>query len=58
LERAGRFIRAELGRRVRLRQTPEVRFQLDHSIEHSQRIHEILEQTEIPPAEGEAGEEE
>jgi len=42
LERAGAFIRAELGRRIRLRQTPELHFKLDHSIEHSQRVMELL----------------
>jgi len=50
LENAGRFIRAEIGRRIRLRQTPEIRFELDESIEYSQRIHDILKQTPIPPA--------
>jgi ribosome-binding factor A len=51
LEHAGRFIRTEIGRRIRLRQTPEIHFELDESIEHSQRIHDILKQTPIPPAE-------
>lgn len=50
LERAKPFLRRELGRRVRLRQTPELQLRLDHSIEHSQRIMDLLKETEIPPA--------
>jgi ribosome-binding factor A len=50
LERAGAFIRTELGRRVRLRQTPELHFKLDHSLEHSQRVMEILNEIRISPA--------
>jgi len=52
LQRAARFLRAELGRRVRLRQTPELRFELDESIEQGLRIQEILNETEIPPENG------
>jgi len=51
LDRAASFIRSELGRRVRLRLTPEVHFKLDRSLEHSQRIMDILRDTEIPPEE-------
>ncbi len=57
LRRASSFLRTELGRRVRLRQIPELQFKEDHSLEHSQRIMEVLKETEIPPAdESEAGE--
>jgi ribosome-binding factor A len=49
LERAGAFIRTELSRRVRLRQSPELHFKLDRSLEHSQRVMDILKQIEIPP---------
>ncbi len=49
LERASAFIRSQLGRRVRLRQTPELHFKLDHSLEHSQRVMDILKEIEIPP---------
>ena len=52
LERAGHFVRSEIGRRIRLRQTPEIRFVLDESIEHSQRIQDILRDTPIPPPDG------
>lgn len=49
LERAAGYIRAELGRRIRLRQTPELHFRGDDSIEQSQRIQDLLNRTPIPP---------
>ncbi len=49
LDRASRYVRSELGHRVRLRLTPEVHFKLDRSMEQSQRIMEILRDTDIPP---------
>jgi ribosome-binding factor A len=55
LERAAGFIRAELGRRVRLRQTPELHFRADDSIEQSQRIQDLLNRTPIPPETPEPG---
>jgi len=54
LERAGAFIRTELGRRIRLRQTPELHFKLDRSLEHSQRVMEILNEISAASA-GEVG---
>ncbi len=51
LERALRFIRSELGRRIRLRQVPEIHFKPDDSIAQSQRINELLKATPIPPPE-------
>lgn len=42
LEKARLFIRSELGRRVRLRKTPDIVFRLDDSIERSARIDETL----------------
>ncbi|HCJ09771.1 MAG TPA: 30S ribosome-binding factor RbfA [Clostridiales bacterium] len=38
------FVRSELGRRIRLRHTPEVVFRLDDSIERGTRIQTILGQ--------------
>ncbi len=52
LEHAAGFIRSQLGRRVRLRQTPELQFRPDDSLEQTQRIHDILSRTPIPPARG------
>lgn len=47
LEAATGFIRSELGRRIRLRHTPEILFRLDSSIERGARINQIL--NEIGP---------
>jgi ribosome-binding factor A len=49
LEHAAGFLRGELGRRIRLRQTPELQFRVDDSLEATQRIHDILKNTTIPP---------
>lgn len=40
------FIRTEVGRRIRLRSTPEISFKLDNSIERGARIFELLHQVE------------
>jgi ribosome-binding factor A len=37
------FIRSELGKRLRLRYTPEITFQLDTSLDHSVKIQELLD---------------
>ncbi|ASS75601.1 ribosome-binding factor A [Tumebacillus algifaecis] len=42
LHKASGFIRAELGRRVRLRRTPELHFKLDTSLDYSTRIGKVL----------------
>jgi len=42
LEAAASYIRGELGRRLRIRHTPELRFQLDVSLEHARRIEHLL----------------
>jgi len=42
LESANGFIRTELGKRMRLRHTPELVFLLDKSMERGQRIERIL----------------
>lgn len=63
LERARGYVRSELGRRIRLRFTPEIQFVLDRSIEYGDRIGRLLRQlhpsagTEPPadPAQGEPG---
>jgi ribosome-binding factor A len=38
------FIRSELGKRMRLRHTPELVFKFDSSIEYGSRIESLLEQ--------------
>lgn len=42
LRAAGAFIRSEIGRRLRLRRTPELRFEIDESLEHALRIERLL----------------
>ncbi len=42
LEKAKGFVRGELGKRMRLRYTPEVSFKFDPSIEHGAHIMKLL----------------
>ncbi len=44
LAKATGFIRSELGRRIRLRKTPEITFEFDESIEYGNRIEKILKE--------------
>ena len=44
LEKAGPFVRTELGRRLRLRRTPELRFHYDPGVEHSLKVNRMLEE--------------
>ena len=46
LKSAARFIRRELGNRMKLRHTPEIKFIADNSIEHSADISKILNRLE------------
>jgi ribosome-binding factor A len=60
LAQAAGFVRRELGRRLRLRQTPEVTFSYDRGIEATDRIARLLDATaaaatEQEPDEGEGG---
>lgn len=43
LKNAAGFLRRELGARLKLRKTPELRFIADNSIEHSAHIAKIIE---------------
>jgi len=45
LRAAAPYIRTELGRRMRLRKIPELRFDRDKSLEYGMRIEKLLEQT-------------
>lgn len=55
LEAAAPFLRRTLGRDMRIRRIPELRFQEDHSLEQAQRIERILSEVLPPPiAEAEA----
>lgn len=42
LEKAKGFIRSELGKRIRLRHTPELIFKFDSSIEYGNRIESLI----------------
>ena len=57
------FLRREVGRRLRLRTSPQLRFVFDASLEHGQRIETLLrewheEESGKPRPAGEDGEEE
>lgn len=51
LKNAAGFLRRELGRRMDLRHTPELRFIADSSIEHSADIARILNKLEVRDSE-------
>lgn len=42
LKSAAGFVRRELGRRIDIRHTPEILFELDRSIEHGAHINRII----------------
>lgn len=42
LAKAKGFIRSEIGRRIRLRKTPEIQFEFDESIDYGNRIESLL----------------
>ncbi|MDI6781186.1 MAG: 30S ribosome-binding factor RbfA [bacterium] len=42
------FIRTELGKRIKMRYTPEIAFKLDTSIESGAHVLEIIDSLEIP----------
>lgn len=48
LSRAAGFIRSQLGRRLKLRHIPELRFKVDDSQFKGERIQQILGSLEIP----------
>lgn len=45
LERARGFLRAQIGNRVELRVVPELRFVIDDTLDRSERIDELLEES-------------
>ena len=44
LSKATGFIRSEIGKRIRLRITPEITFEWDESLEYGQRIETVIHQ--------------
>lgn len=55
LDAAAPFLRGKLGRLLKIRRVPELRFQEDRSLDHARRIEEIL--SDVLPQDGEAAEE-
>ena len=53
LKNAAGYLRRELGSRLKMRKTPELRFVADNSIEHSAHISEIINNFELPNETGE-----
>lgn len=53
LEAAAPFLRRTLGRVMRIRRIPELRFEEDQSLEHARRIEQIL--SEVLPGDGAPG---
>jgi len=51
LRRAASFLRGQLGRRLRFRHVPDLTFTYDDSLEREERIAQILEEFDLPPAE-------
>ncbi|MDH7564910.1 MAG: 30S ribosome-binding factor RbfA [Clostridiales bacterium] len=45
LKSAAGFIRREIGRRIQLRYTPEIHFELDNSIEHGVYLSKLIDET-------------
>jgi ribosome-binding factor A len=55
LRAATPFLRKELGGRMHIRRVPELRFELDHTLAHAQRIERLLHEVAAPAsAEGAA----
>ena len=48
LGRAAGFLRSRVGAELHIRQTPELRFMIDDSIDRAARIASILQEIEIP----------
>ena len=51
LKRAASFLRREIGKRIRLRNTPELNFHWDTTLEHGERMSQLVESLNLPPLE-------
>jgi len=49
LRQAAGFIRRELGRRIRVRHTPELEFKYDSGLDATDRVAALLEETQAAP---------
>ena len=52
LRRAKGHLRREVGRRIRLRSTPELHFYWDQTLQQAERIHQIIASLDIPDESG------
>lgn len=48
LRRASGFLRREVGKRIRLRVTPELIFKWDTTLEHGERLNQLIDGLDIP----------
>ena len=48
LQKASGFLRTQLGRRMRMRHIPSLRFEADSSARHAMRISELLSEVQAP----------
>ena len=53
LKSAGGFLRREVGKRVRLRVTPELHYHWAFTLERGERLNQLLSSLDIPPADPE-----
>jgi ribosome-binding factor A len=51
LRQAAKFIQREIGRKIRMRYTPAIDFQFDHSLEYGSHIDKILQDLSLPKEE-------
>jgi ribosome-binding factor A len=51
LKRASSFLRREIGKRIRLRNTPALNFHWDTTLEHGERMSKLVEELNLPPLE-------
>ena len=49
LQKAAGFVRRELGKRIRVRHTPELIFQYDEGLDATERVARLLEETKADP---------
>jgi ribosome-binding factor A len=57
LEKASGFMRRELGKRIRIQHTPELRFEWDETLEYGEQIDTLLASLHIPPPDDNPGDE-
>jgi ribosome-binding factor A len=50
LQRAKGFLRREVGKRIQLRNSPDLIFHWDKTLERGERLHHLITSLDIPPA--------